>query len=265
MESRWRSLTSKDKYKITCIWYLEGKAHVEALFLDFTETWLAPEHSEVTLPGCLLIKIDSSNGRARAVAICLQNNPLLTLFTSLSNHNLRFIPFGFKCHWDTRTPFWLIFLTDRLSVILGNMTGFWYLTGFHPPSSLFHILQLGEFHALDVVWEQGIWAKSFSSYLLCSTTEDAQIQDVCDPTPYGVGQQPSPLGLLLTKNSHLIDRTHINKPLGNSERVVPVFDSLCYWVCKLVSTEVLYKFSKANFTGLYVHLVQTVTVNRAAN
>ena len=70
---------------------------------------------------------------------------------------------------------------------------------------------------------------------------------------------------MITNESHLVDRIQISESLGKSDHAVLEFDFLCYWTCKLASTKLRRNFSKADFTGLSLHLAETIHLYGSVN
>ena len=108
-------------------------------------------------------------------------------------------------------------------------------------------------------------AGGISSRLFHLVQEEDWTQHVREPTRYRAGQRPSLLDLVLTNESHLVDRIQISEPLGKSDHAVLEFDFLCYWTCKLASKKLLRNFSKADFTGLSSHLAETIHLGGSVN
>ena len=70
---------------------------------------------------------------------------------------------------------------------------------------------------------------------------------------------------MFTNESYLVDSIQISEPLEKSDHAVLEFDFLCYWTCKLTSTKLLRNFSKADFTGLSLHLAETIHLDGSVN
>ena len=90
-------------------------------------------------------------------------------------------------------------------------------------------------------------------------------QHVRELTRYRAGQRPSLLDLVFTYESHLVDKIQISEPLRKSDRAVLEFDFLCYWTCKLASRKLLLSYPKADFTGLSLHLAETIHLDGSVN
>ena len=163
---------------------------------------------------------------------------------------------------DTRMRFWLVLFTDRLPVTSrkdGELLK--SIKDFHLSHLCSHLLLLGDINTPDIIWNEGVPARGYSSRLLRLVQEEDWTQLVWEPSRYRTGQQPSPPDLVFTDESHLIDKKQISESVEKSDHAVSEFNYHCYWTFKFVSTKLLRNFSKADFTGLASHLVKTIHTN----
>ena len=137
--------------------------------MAFTETWLTSEYrdSELAIPGFPLIRADSTHGRAGGVVIYLLDDLSLPLFyfhlTSQPMADTLWMRLLLR-HSDAlligllyRSPSSDLQRDNNLLISIRD---------FIHSHNFSHLPLLGNFNALDVLWDQGISTGGFSSRLL---------------------------------------------------------------------------------------------------
>ncbi|KAA3676029.1 uncharacterized protein DEA37_0011181 [Paragonimus westermani] len=137
---------------------------------------------------------------------------------------------------------------DTLLVSLENFLGLQRFT---------HLLIMGDFNAPKINWasvSHQDCGSGFSTSLSTLIRRKAWTQHVTAPTRHRFGQIPSLLDLVITNESHLVDRVIIKPPLGHSDHSLLAFDLICYWLQQPAKRFTVRNFNQADFNGLRTYL-----------
>jgi hypothetical protein len=229
---------------------LDSQIHIFA----FTETWL--EHdvndAEVAIPGFSIFRGDSSRGRAGGVAVYISNSlPGPILCTGFkTSHKCDAIWLQLSLRGTDVLLLGVIYKSPSISAPedaqLIDSLGEFVRSQRHT-----HLLILGDFNAPKVDWTFKCSPDvRFSLDLVSLIQKEAWTQHVKDATRYRDGQVPSLLDLVITNESHYVDRILLDAPLGKSDHLLIRFDLICYWTSVDRTGRLVRNFNKADLVGL---------------
>jgi hypothetical protein len=237
-------------------------ADTKPSIVAFTETWLTPDISdaEVSLIGYSIFRVDSNRGRAGGVAVYFSTallSPTVTL-QSVPNLSYDVLWANLPLQGSDSLLFGVVYRSpssiheDDLLLIqeLEQLTLQYRFT---------HLLVVGDFNAPRASWSysnQDGCSGNFSSLLTQTVQRNAWTQHVEAPTRYRSGQRPSLLDLVITNESHFVDRVIIGPPLGHSDHCVLSFDFICYWARNPEPQTHIRDFHRADFVSMANFLAQ---------
>ncbi|KER27518.1 hypothetical protein T265_05477 [Opisthorchis viverrini] len=124
------------------------------------------------------------------------------------------------------------------------------------PSAVAADILADEAEAVELVARARESGGLFASALSEIVKRSAWTQNVVAPTRYRVGQIPSLLDLVITKERHFDDQVTINAPLGHSDHCVLTFDFICYWARNPKPQTWFRDFCRADFSRMRIFLEQ---------
>jgi exonuclease III len=243
-------------YYTNCLSLRNKLLEIKQLVIDksphiilLTETWLEEEtDGEVSIEDYYVYRVDSARGRAGGVAMYLSNLLPSSLVTTLDP------PKKIDTLWVS------LALRDGDKLLIGLV--------YRPPSSTqtddqellenikltvstnrhSHLLLVGDFNAPKVAWDHTLATDNgFSVGLTGLVHERNWTQHVQSPTRIRLGQNPSLLDLVITNETHFVDKINHLPPLGLSDHLLIQFDYLCYWACAGAVAQKLRGFQKRIF------------------